>query len=396
MALLPQQDTIQQWIATDSQTDYEITFYAPLSFSGEPAFNVYVQAPDADAIPESDIKTWNTDYTYTPYTNEIDGGVLTFLAGHIPTNGYVVTVSRNVPAELNAEFSNAANFSGITLDEALDQLLLISQQNKSYALQRNLSYIVNSYLPSATLERNTQIPVLGPNEVWFGSAGGVIAAELEQPADVSTLRSELANEADVTNGASLVGYYDDVNTNPTTVAAQLTLLTNAVYAVFPAGTIIDFAGTSAPAGFYVCDGSAKDTTTDSVLFAAIGYTWGGAGSTFLLPDLRGTVTAGSGGTLPPLDNTVGSRGGEATEALSNINQVPLHTHNNTAAFNTSFLAGNAITGSTTGVVRAQAIETATTPSLGSITMTNAPAGQATPESFSIVQPTAIVLKCIKF
>jgi hypothetical protein len=56
----------------------------------------------------------------------------------------------------------------------------------------------------------------------------------------------------------------------------------------PAGTIIDYAGTSAPTGYLVCPTAANSSgnrTTHTTLFAAIGTTWGaGDGSTtFGLP-----------------------------------------------------------------------------------------------------------------
>jgi|GEM_PF-1299306 len=394
MSNLPQQNTIAQFLANGTTTDYDIVFYVPIEPSGTPDINVYTQLSTADPVPESDLKIWNTDYTYTPLANPYDGGTVTFLSGKIPPNGYVVTVERNIAASLNVEFANATTFSGITLDAALDKLLLITQQNKSYTLGRNLSYIINSYLPSTTIAANVQIPVLGSGEVWFGSSNGVIAATLEQPADVSTLRSELASESPVTNGAALVGYYDDVNSNPTTVEAQLTLLTNAVVAPFPTGTIIDFGGTVAPAGFLVCDGSTQDTTLQSALFAVIQYTWGGSGTSFTLPDLNGRVTMGSAGstTNPIIGNAVGNVGGESLHELL-PDELATHNHTNTATLNSSFPNTPSTGGAQTAVVMGVTIGSINTTSLGSVSMTNATQGSSTP--FNIVQPSAVVLKCIK-
>lgn len=57
----------------------------------------------------------------------------------------------------------------------------------------------------------------------------------------------------------------------------------------PTGSIMDFAATTAPTGWLVCDGSNVSRTTYTTLFAVIGITWGaGDGSTtFGLPDFRG-------------------------------------------------------------------------------------------------------------
>lgn len=62
----------------------------------------------------------------------------------------------------------------------------------------------------------------------------------------------------------------------------------------PAGSVIAFAGATAPSGYLTCDGSAVSRATYANLFAAIG-TVNGAGdasTTFNLPDLRGRFLRG--------------------------------------------------------------------------------------------------------
>lgn len=60
-------------------------------------------------------------------------------------------------------------------------------------------------------------------------------------------------------------------------------------AALPAGVMIDYAGTVAPAGWVMCDGAAVSRTVYASLFSAIGTAYGsGDGSTtFNLPDFRG-------------------------------------------------------------------------------------------------------------
>lgn len=92
----------------------------------------------------------------------------------------------------------------------------------------------------------------------------------------------------------------------------------------PTGEITMFAGSSAPTGWLICDGSAKDTTTYADLFAVIGYTYGGSGATFNLPNLQGNIPVGLDSGDTDFD-TLGETGGAKTHTLS-IAEIPNHNH----------------------------------------------------------------------
>ena len=66
----------------------------------------------------------------------------------------------------------------------------------------------------------------------------------------------------------------------------------------PSGTVLPFAGATAPTGYLICDGSTVSREAYGDLFNAIGTAWGeGDGSTtFHLPDLRGVTLRGVDGT----------------------------------------------------------------------------------------------------
>jgi microcystin-dependent protein len=70
----------------------------------------------------------------------------------------------------------------------------------------------------------------------------------------------------------------------------------------PSGTVVAFAGTTAPSGWLLCDGRAVRSQTYSNLFARIGRVWGDGSddsdplSDFNLPDLRGRFLRGVDGT----------------------------------------------------------------------------------------------------
>lgn len=88
------------------------------------------------------------------------------------------------------------------------------------------------------------------------------------------------------------------------------------------GFISMFGGSSAPAGYLECDGSAVSRTTYAALFAAIGTTWGvGDGtSTFNLPDMRGVFARG-------WDH---GRGFDSGRAFASYQADDIKAHNHTA------------------------------------------------------------------
>lgn len=113
----------------------------------------------------------------------------------------------------------------------------------------------------------------------------------------------------------------------------------AVSVLMPSGSLMPYAGSSAPTGYFLCDGSAQSRTTYSALFAIIGTTYGSGdgSSTFNIPDLRGRVIAGqdnmggsSANRLTGLSGGVdgdvlGGSGGAESHTLS-IAEIPAHTH----------------------------------------------------------------------
>ena len=88
------------------------------------------------------------------------------------------------------------------------------------------------------------------------------------------------------------------------------------------GTIYPFAGSTIPDTFMLCDGSALDTTEYSELFSVIGYTYGGSGDSFNIPDLRGKVLVGCDSSDTSF-NALGKKGG-AKEVTLTVAQMPEH------------------------------------------------------------------------
>lgn len=60
----------------------------------------------------------------------------------------------------------------------------------------------------------------------------------------------------------------------------------------PVGSIVYYAANAIPTGYLMCDGSSISKMTYPMLFNKIGYTYGGSGNNFKLPDLRGEFIRG--------------------------------------------------------------------------------------------------------
>ena len=101
----------------------------------------------------------------------------------------------------------------------------------------------------------------------------------------------------------------------------------------PSGSVIDYAGATAPTGWALCDGSSLNTYTYKTLHAVISNTYGGtayaagttdqpsAVTTFKVPDLRRRVTVGSGAS----GDAIGDNDGIATAASRSLT----HSHDST-------------------------------------------------------------------
>lgn len=97
----------------------------------------------------------------------------------------------------------------------------------------------------------------------------------------------------------------------------------------PVGVINPFAGSTAPTGYLLCNGSAVSRTEYSSLFDVVGTTYGvGDGSTtFNLPDLRGKIPVGQLNASAYF-NPLGQAGG-ATDITLTVGQMPTHNHTGT-------------------------------------------------------------------
>ncbi len=221
------------------------------------------------------------------------------------------------------------------------------------------------------------------------------------------------------------------------------------YPIVPIGSVIDYAGLGVPAHYLLCDGGLYSRVTYALLFNALTvkqsvqlntnssivvsnpqiyyigmhiegtgiqanttitnivgttltlslpstitavsiitlFLWGGGdgSTTFNVPGLQNCVTAGAFGSLFA-SNTVGVKGGNSTHLIT-TNELAPHTHDPLSP-NTGFIEVNAA--SAVGLNSSVGIKGTTAATTGPIT------GAGAQTSLSLVQPTALVNKLIRY
>jgi microcystin-dependent protein len=187
-------------------------------------------------------------------------------------------------------------------------------------------YIIKNELADAVTVKNSTgtgiaIPS-GKTMVVFNDATNVV--------DVTTYSSSLALGGTLTGTtATFSGAISSVspaftgtptaptaaaNTNTTQIATTAFVLANGV----PTGGLMMWGTGVAPTGWLLAEGASVSTTTYAALFAVIGYTFGGSGGSFTLPDYRNRFPVGAGDSY-----VLGATGGAANAI------VVSHTHTTT-------------------------------------------------------------------
>jgi len=109
------------------------------------------------------------------------------------------------------------------------------------------------------------------------------------------------------------------------------------------GEIRLFGFSQVPRNWIACNGSLLPINQYQALFAVLGTTYGGNGSTnFGVPDLRGRVPISQGAAAGLTTRVLGKPGGEQSHALQ-TSEIPAHGH----ALNSTTTAGTTATPATT-------------------------------------------------
>lgn len=249
--------------------------------------------------------------------------------------------------------------------------------------------VSDSNVTAAAAIALTKLAALNPNICPVTDGSGFLVSSTTTQAEITYVH----------------GVTSDIQTQLNALQAQITALTQT-----PAGTVADYAGTSAPTGWLPCDGASLLRASYPDLFTAIGTTWGAAdGTHFNVPFLARSVTVGSGGAgTGVLGNTVGSTGGAETVTPTQVGHT--HTENNhthtlasagsQASVNLTSGYANVGTGGTAAGLAAPLSSGGETLTIRSATTGNqSDTGMSTTtptiNAVSIMQPSAVVLKIIK-
>lgn len=132
----------------------------------------------------------------------------------------------------------------------------------------------------------------------LGVTTGKIAASAVTSAKIA---NDTIVNADVNTAAAIA--YSKLNLASSVTSADIVdntivlgdLATALQAFLVPTGTVSAYAGSTAPTGYLLCDGTTThSTTTYAALFAVVAYTYGGSGGTFGVPNLKGRTVIGVG------------------------------------------------------------------------------------------------------
>lgn len=152
-------------------------------------------------------------------------------------------------------------------------------------------------------------------------SGTVSSANASLTGNLYVAGTSTLNNVTVTGDLTITGRVDSVDVSD--LKAQVEALATLVAQNNPAGIIKLWAKDSAaPAGYLLCDGSSYSVALYPQLFAAIGYTFGGAAGVFNVPDFRGRFPLGKTSSGTGSGWGTSGRGG----SLDHTHTTPNHTH----------------------------------------------------------------------
>lgn len=241
------------------------------------------------------------------------------------SNPFVVVIDRGLATEEKVIISGRILNSFSVLERAYD-----GSSAQSHALGATVEHCIDAY----TIEQANRLANLQTTKGDLITHDGTTTQRLGVGAD------DLVLIADSGQGSGIKWAQITEDSIASSAIAAIATQVESLIAPsgIPAGIVTSFAGSIAPSGWLICDGTLKSTTAYADLFTAIGYTYGGSGSQFGVPNLKGRVPVGLDTSQAEFDN-INDTGGSKTHTLIAA-EMPNHTHtgstNTTGSHNHSY------------------------------------------------------------
>ena len=310
----------------------------------------HIQVEVVNPSGVSTTKTTPTHYTIENYNQNgssnahikfVSASARGFTGSQSDTDSYKVKISRQTPSTLQVIFTAGASVTAANLNTLAKQQLFLNEENKDAinslaagdsdgVIQISGSNIVNNSISSEKII-NEEVKTVDiqddavTNDKLANSIVSAITANTAKETNAS-------HTGDVTGATALTIANNAVTTAKIANGAVTQAKINSSVIFTPVGTVITFAGSSAPTGFLAANGdtipngsgTVQGVTADfSALHAVVGSS---------LPDLRARFLVGSGdGTGSGNSNyTAGASGGAEFVTLTTA-QIPSHTHSYNSA-----------------------------------------------------------------
>ncbi len=267
------------------------------------------------------------------------------------TMGWATRSQMKSPADGQQLYTNFAGTAGVLVDYSTDGLYKF--RNRANSADIDVTFATQTFGDSTTKGATTAFVQAGLAPKAPLASPALTGTPTGPTATLGTNSTQLATTAFVAAaiaaGASIVVgttppvspqpnmlwwnselgqmfiWYNDGNTTQWVVASPAATSSSLI----PTGAITDYAGSTAPSGWLLCNGQAVSRTTFAPLFAIIGTTYGvGDGSTtFNVPNNVGRVRVmvDPGSTVIPSLTTLGATSGQASVALTTAN-LAAHQH----------------------------------------------------------------------
>jgi len=268
--------------------------------------------------------------------------------------------------KISDAFGGVSRYLGVTIDDgtdAVDNEISPRQQfvTSTYAMRSKVAEGVDSSAITTAMLANNSVTTTQVNDAAITNsklaANAVTATQIVDAtittaklADASVTTAKLADsavttakiaDANVTTAKLATGSVNSTaildgaitGTDIANTTIPLGALVSAVQqALCPPGTVVAYMGTTAPAGWLLCNGASVSRTTYASLYAVIGNASGSADTnSFNVPDFRGRFLRGwdnnTGRDPDRFSRTAMATGGNINDAIGSIQGDQLKSHN---------------------------------------------------------------------